>query len=268
MRKKVSIIGYGALGKILADGISRKLSHDYEIAGIWSRSIAKHADELSRAGIPFYASFEELLADNTHYVIEIAGTQAVADYGFSVLQTGKNLIITSIGALANQKLYTALRQTAKNHNCKIHLTSGAVGGFDIFQSIRMMGPATARIDNFKAPDSLNGAPYLNGRPLPKEQSILVFEGNAREAIAGFPKNVNVAVASALASVGVDEMQVSITSCPNQERNIHKITVQNATVTATVEVSSAPDPVNPKSSTVTAWSIIALLQNLADPVQLF
>lgn len=268
MKKRISIIGYGALGKILADGISKKLFHYYEIAGVWCRSVAKRADELSLAGIHPYTSFEELLEDNADYVVEIAGTQAVADYGPAILKTGKSLIITSIGALADDGLYTALRQAAADHGCKIHLTSGAVGGFDIFQSIRMMGPATARIDNFKAPASLNGAPYLNGQTLPEDQAALVFEGSAREAIAGFPQNVNVAVASALASVGVDEMQVSITSCPGQERNVHKITVQNATVTATVEVSSAPDPVNPKSSVVTAWSIIALLQNLADPVQLF
>ena len=85
---------------------------------------------------------------------------------------------------------------------------------------------------------------------------------------GFPKNVNVAVASALASVGVDRMQVTIDSCPGMEDNVHKIVVENHSVTAVVEIASRPDADNPKSSVMTAWSVVALLANLADPVQFF
>ena len=131
-----------------------------------------------------------------------------------------------------------------------------------------MGDATGIIENFKAPRSLNGAPYLNGEDLPKDEERLVFSGNAIEAIAGFPKNVNVAVASALTSVGTEQMKVEITSIPGLEDNIHKITVQNGAAKAVLEVSSTPDPVNPKSSIVTAWSVVALLKQLASPVEFF
>ncbi|MCD7906357.1 MAG: DUF108 domain-containing protein, partial [Clostridium sp.] len=116
--------------------------------------------------------------------------------------------------------------------------------------------------------SLNGAPYLNGRVLSAEEQERIFEGTARDAISGFPKNVNVAVASALASVGVDQMQVTIDSCPGMEDNVHKIVVENDSVKAVVEISSKPDADNPKSSVMTAWSVVALLDNLASPFQFF
>lgn len=268
MKKRVSIIGYGALGRILAEGICEKLQGEYCLAGIWTWSIHEIRDEIEDKGFFAYESFAALLEDNTDYVVEIAGGQAVKDYGKRVLESKKNLIITSVGALADLHLYNSLYKAAVENECKIHLTSGAVGGFDIFQSIGMMGKTEGKIENFKAPESLNGAPYLKGRELNGFHEEQIFSGNARKAIEGFPQNVNVAVASALASVGVEQMEVVITSCPGLSDNIHKITVKNDSVEAVVRVSSKADTNNPKSSVVTAWSVVALLKNLASPIQMF
>ena len=92
--------------------------------------------------------------------------------------------------------------------------------------------------------------------------------NAKKAIEGFPKNVNVAVASAIASVGTEDMQVEITSCPGEKNNIHRITTENNLGKAVIEITSKPDPENPRSSIITAWSIVALLENLAGYIQFF
>ena len=179
-----------------------------------------------------------------------------------------DLVIVSIGALADAALWNDIQSTAKVHHTKVYLPSGAVGGFDILRTIHEMGNAHAEILNLKAPRSLNGAPYLEGRVLSNTQEEKVFEGNALEAIAGFPKNVNVAVSSGLASVGVEHMGVKIRSIPGLEDNIHAITCQNDSVKAEITITSKPDPVNPKSSVVTAWSVIAMLRNLASPVEFF
>lgn len=81
----------------------------------------------------------------------------------------------------------------------------------MLQTIHMMGNARGRIENFKAPHSLNGAPYLRGCLLSEAHAELVYDGTAREAIQGFPQNVNVAIGLALVNVGVDQMEVSIES---------------------------------------------------------
>lgn len=269
--KKLGIIGYGALGKILCEGIRTHLPEDYRITGILEQADALK-EEIRAAGYRACDSFEELVdgpeETRPDMVIEIAGVPVVKLYSTEILKRGISLVIVSIGALADAALWAEIQRSAKEHHTKVYLPSGAVGGFDILRTIHEMGGAEAEILNLKAPRSLNGAPYLNGRILSEEQEENVFEGNALEAIAGFPKNVNVAVSSGLASVGVENMGVKIRSIPGLEDNIHAITCQNDSVKAEITITSKPDPVNPKSSIVTAWSVVAMLRNLASPVEFF
>lgn len=266
--KTVAIIGYGALGKILASALRQTLPEDYRVSGIWSHHMDIRAEQIRRDGFRPYGSFGELLADRPDYAVEIASGEAVRMYGEALLCAGSHLIVTSVGALAEEGLRETLVRAAVTHGARIHVTSGAIGGFDVLQTVALMGNARGRIENFKAPENLQSAPYLAGKALSSTRQETVFRGNAREAIAGFPRNVNVAVASALASVGVDDMQVVIDSCPGKRDNLHRITVENDGVRALVEVASCPDPENPRSSVMTAWSVVALLRNLASPIQFF
>lgn len=268
MKKSIGIIGYGALGKILVDAVLEKLSEDYTIQGVWTQNIDKHRPSLKEKNVPAYSAVDELLGDSTDLIVEIAGAEVVKDYGQKVLENGKDLIITSVGALADDAFYEQLRETARSKNKKVYVASGAVGGFDIFQAIAMQGQAEGLIYTQKAPRSLEGAPHLKGRSLSEEEAELIFNGTAREAIDAFPKNINVAVASALASVGVDAMRTQIESVPGLDANSHQVTVENDTVQASLEVVSKPDKDNPKSSVITAWSVAALLKNLADPIEFY
>ncbi|MCC8126853.1 MAG: DUF108 domain-containing protein [Clostridiales bacterium] len=264
--KRVGIIGYGALGKILARGIVSQLSAQYTISGILEMRTDLRS-ELKTDGFKSCQSLDFLLNNKPDIIVEIASGQAVREYGDIILKHKIPLIITSVGALADDQLYSQLLSSAQENHTKIYIPSGAIGGLDIMQTLQVMGNTTGIIETRKAPDSLNGAPYLNGHPLSNQHRETAFQGTAREAITGFPKNVNVAVASALASAGIDQMQVIIESCPGQTENIHKITCKNDLAKAVIEISSSPDPTNPKSSTITAWSIVALLKSLASPIEL-
>ena len=266
--KKLAIIGYGALGKILVSILVDKLQEQYEIVGILDQVLQEKNIEVQGQKITVFPSFEELLNSPAEMVVEIAGVGAVKEYGSAILSEKKDLVITSVGGLADDEILKTLGDKALENNRKVHLTSGAVGGFDILQTITMMGGAQTTIESTKAPKSLNGAPYLKGKDLPEGERTLAFEGNAREAIEGFPKNTNVAVASGLASVGVDEVKVQIVSDPASQGNTHKIIIENPQAKAVVEISSKVDPKNPKSSVTAAWSVAALLANLANPIQLF
>lgn len=266
--KRAALIGYGALGAIVAKEWETYLGRSYQLTGVFEKFRKEAAMKIEELGYHAYPSMEALLGDIPDFVIELAGVEAVREYGQVILSGGSNLIVTSVGALEDDAFRDRMERTAREHGVKIYVTSGAVGGFDVFQTIALMGGARGRIDNFKAPASLNGAPYLKGRPLPEDREMLVFEGNAREAIKGFPRNVNVAVGSGLASVGLDEMVVTIQSRPGLEDNIHRIQVENDGVRALVESASRPDERNPKSSVMTAWSVIALLRNLDNSIQMF
>lgn len=266
--KSVAVIGYGALGKILTSAIVNHLSDDYKVAGIYDIVLKDDFVQVSDIKIHVFSSFEELLNSEADIVVEIAGVEAVKNMASDILREGKDIVITSVGALADDLALKDIVDTAREYDRKVHVTSGAIGGLDIVSTIALMGNAVTSIESRKAPKSLNGAPYLDGVDLPEDEKVLAFEGSARDAILGFPKNTNVAVATGIASTGVNDVNVRVVSDPDVNGNTHCITIENEGAKALIEVTSKPDVKNPKSSVTAAWSVAALLKNLANPIQLF
>lgn len=262
--KKLAIIGCGALGRILATNVYRLMPEEYAITGVYdlnTENAAKLAEDVKTKA---YASIEELYADKPDYTVEIAGIPAAKAYGEEILRKVSDLIVVSVGSLADESFKQKLYAAAKESGHKLYVVNGAIGGFDLMQVFALMGVDHVAIESTKAPRSLNGAPYLNGRELSETEEELVFSGNVKDAIAGFPKNVNVAVATSLAS-DTPDTEVRIRSVPGRKENTHCITLQGEYMSAEIKVTSTPDPVNPKSSVSAAWSVVALLKNLASPV---
>ena len=264
---RIALIGCGALGRIFALNTQQLLSEHYQICAVMARQFEhaqKLADEINTKPVH---DLEELLAEKPEMVIELAGAQALHDYAETILSQGINLVAASVGALADSAFKNKLLCAAQKHHATLYIPNGAIGGLDLMRTFALMQGATLEIENIKAPKSLNGAPYLKGESLPNDRPITVFEGGVKEAIAGFPKNVNVAVAASLATEAISS-HVTIKSDPGTNVNTHHLTLKNALMSADITISSKPDPRNPKSSTSTAWSVIALLQNLASPLRFF
>lgn len=110
--------------------------------------------------------------------------------------------------------------------------------------------------NEKGPDALKGTSVYK-EELQQERCI-VFSGNATEAINVFPTKVNVSVAASLASVGPDNMQVSIQSTPGFTGDTQKVEIKNEQVHAVVEVYSA-------TSEIAGWSVVNTLLNITSPI---
>ena len=261
---RVALIGCGALGGIFARNFAPVLGKSGSLCGLMANHF-EHAEALARevGGTPC-RDLEQLLQTKPDLVVELAGGPAVRQYGEAVLRAGCHLVVVSIGALADAELKNKLEAAALASGAKIYLVNGAIGGLDLMQTVALMGGARAAITSTKAPRSLAGAPGLAGRTLSEQQAETLFTGSVEQAIAGFPKNVNVAVATALAS-GCPETQVSVCSDPDLTENCHRIRVENGLVSAELTVRARPDPENPRSSTATAWSVLALLKNLTGPI---
>jgi aspartate dehydrogenase len=181
------------------------------------------------------------------------------------LENKINLIVLSVGAFADEIFFKKVEETARASNSRVHLASGAVGGFDVLNSAILMENSSVEIITKKSPNSLNGAPFLKGRELSQDTMEEVFTGTAKEAIEVFPNNINVAVATALATVGVDNTKVIITSVPGMKSNTHSIKLKGDTVKVLIEIESSPSADNPKSSTLAAYSVISLLKKLVSPI---
>jgi len=281
-RKTVAVIGCGALGALIADGVVHDLAGNWNFSGVLARRMSS-AERLTAAlGGAAFPDINALLARRPDMVVEAAGAEAARLYAGDILRSGASLILLSAGVLAEEAFARSLKEAAEQGCSVLYVASGAIGGFDVMRTLafrqrqkKRRGETLgsdevlrARVDNLKGPGSLEGAPFLEGRVLSRDHREIVFEGSAAEAIRGFPKNVNVAVAAAAASAGMEGTAVSIVSDPALKENTHRICINGFGVRAEMEFASLPDPRNPRSSTLSAWSVLALLDELASPVRFF
>lgn len=267
MKKKIAVIGYGALSKVFLSLFKEHLADDYEINGILIKNEEKRR-EAEKNDYKTYKTLEELLLHNPDYVAEFASASAIKEYAVDILNKGVNLIIISVGALEDNSFYDKIQNSAKNSGAKIHIASGAIGGFDLMRTFSLDPNAIAKIQTSKSPESWAGAPYLENKNLSKTEKEIIFQDNAKKAIKGFPKNVNVAVATSIAVSGVENTQVELISNPKSKDNTHKIFLESKVAKATIEITAKKDLNNPKSSVITAWSVVALLKNINDVVMFF
>ena len=103
------------------------------------------------------------------------------------------------------------------------MPTGALLGLDAVRAAAEGPIESVTIETRKPPLSLMGAPYLQKHGIDVmdlTQPLLVFEGNALDAAAGFPANVNVAAALALAGIGPVRTQVRIWADPGLPQHPH------------------------------------------------
>jgi len=96
---------------------------------------------------------------------------------------------------------------------------------------------------------------------------VLFDGNAREAVKLFPRNINVAACLSLAGVGFDETKVKVVADPVIKYNSHKILAHGKFGRLRAEVENLPNPKNPSTSYLASLSAIAVLKKLVNPLQI-
>ena len=271
-KKRLAIVGCGKLGNIVTEACCMGLLPEYELVGVLGRN-RDHAQALAEKGnCKVCEKLEELMELKPDYVAEMASVQMVKDMAETVLAGGANLVVLSIGAFADQEFYQKVQKTAREHKRRVHIASGAIGGFDVLRTVALMGhlnqekaaskgEESKQITNMvtrKGPASLKNTPVFREELMESKEDTEVFAGNTKEAIALLPTKVNVSVAASIASAGTEKMDFHIISVPGMIGDDHKITEEIDGVTAVVDVYS-------RTSDIAGWSVVALLQNLVSPI---
>jgi aspartate dehydrogenase len=86
-----------------------------------------------------------------------------------------------------------------------------------------------------------------------------FRGSAREAARRFPANANVAAILALAGIGFERTSVALVADPATTQNCHHLTARGDFGTLNVMIENRPFAANPKSSELTALSLVRLIE---------
>jgi aspartate dehydrogenase len=176
------------------------------------------------------------------------------------LRARKKAIVLSVGAILFRP---DLIELARQSGGTILVPTGALIGLDAVVAAAEGQIHSVRMVTRKPPNGLSGAPYLIEHGISMEgltEPLKVFTGNAKEAAKGFPANLNVVVALALAGIGPDRTMLEIWADPTVVRNTHTITVDSDSAKFTMTMENIPSE-NPKTGRIVAQSVTALLRKM-------
>ena len=264
--RRVAIAGFGAIGRVVAQYLDRGLA-GLRLAAVSARDEARAREAM--AGFAHKVPVLPLarLGEEAEIVVECAPAAVLRDIAEPALGLGRTLVVLSCGALLD---HFDLVDLARRAGGRILVPSGALLGLDAVQAAAKGGVSRVHMITRKPPKGLAGAPYLlahgiaiDGLAAPKQ----VFAGTAREAAQGFPANVNVAAALALAGIGPDRTTAEIWADPQITRNMHHIEVEADSARFTLAIENVPSAENPRTGRLTALSVVALLEKLASPLRI-
>ena len=242
--RKVGVIGCGAIGSLIAKAVERRLVMCDELI-LYDYDLEKA--ELLKSSLHFTAtvvlSLDEMLKLQPKVIVEAASQQAAREYVPRIVEKGIDLIVMSTGALLQ----------LPPQGSKVHVPSGAIGALDALSSAALAGIDEVVLTSRKNPRALE---------MSNREAKLIYEGNAEEAAARFPREMNVAATLAL-TVKPAKVKVQIISDPAVQRNTHEIQVKWRFGEMFLRFANDPHPENPRTSALAAWSAIKLLQTLLE-----
>jgi aspartate dehydrogenase len=252
---RIGLIGGGNIGKFLLQSINIDgLLPGGKIVGLYTRNQQSAEQLAAQFDIENYSDIQSLIQSNIDLVVEAATIEVVKDHAAAILKSGKDLVLSSVGALADVNFYQNLEGICRKSSTKIHLPSGAIGGLDVLKASKSIGELeSVSIITRKPPQALPGAPA--------DREHVMFEGTANEAIELFPKNINVSIILSLAGLGPNQTGVKIISDPTVRKNSHSIEATGSFGKLSLSVENDPMPNNPKTSYLAALSVLSVLKNI-------
>jgi len=258
----VGLIGCGGIAQdVVTAPRNESPAPDVKIVGALVRPGRSQIAREKLPGVEIVESLDQLLAHRPRLIAEVAGQQAVGQYGETVLRSGIDLLVISVGALADAALLERLKAAAQAGRSRILLPAGAIGGIDAIAAMRMGGLSRVRYRSRKPPLAWRGSPAEKAVDLAMlAKPAVLYRGSAREAALLYPQNANVAAAVALAGVGFESTEVELVADPAAPGNVHEIEVDGAAGRFAIELQGKPSRTNPKTSALAALSVARAIRN--------
>ena len=264
--RSVALIGYGAIARMVVEELAKDGSKVRIAAVLVRENRVETARRELPSSIDVVATVSELLAARPDLVVECAGQGAVREYGDAVVASGRDLLVIATGAFADAGLLDDLTRRAKSAGARLLLPAGAIAGIDGLTALRVGGLDRVRYTSTKPPEAWRGTPAEDNFELDKlAEPTVIFAGSPIGAALEYPKNANLAMTVALAGAGVEKTEVRLVADPGTAINTGRIQAEGRFGRLDVEMAGEPAPTNPKTSAVTALSIVHAIRNLAATV---
>ena len=261
----VGVVGLGAIGSDLAACLARGEFPGLRLAAVSDMDEARAGTVVSSLpGDVAAMSLDELVAA-CHLVIEATAKAAMPGIVTRALEKGRWVLALSVGGLADSP---DLGELAEKHGGRLYLPSGALAGIDAILAAREAGLTAVSLTTTKNPKSLAGAPYLVKNGISLEglaEPRVIFEGNAMDAVQGFPANANVAITLSFAGIGMEKTRVRFIADPAATLTRQEIRAEGAVGSIHTVTEGSVAPTNPRSGYLAILSARSLLRKMASPM---
>ena len=256
---RLVLVGWGAIGAEVARILAAR-GAPVDLVGVALR------DARRSLPCPVITDPAQLAALAPDLVVEAAGRAAVMPWGAAALRAGADFAPASTSAFAEAGALEMLTQLAREQGCQVLIPPGALGGMDALSAAARL-PLSAVTHEVTKPatawrgteaETLCDLAGLTG-------AHCFFEGTAREAARRFPQNANVALITALAGLGPDATAMRLIADPGADGNRHRVVASGSFGRMEVVLDNLPLAHNPKSSALTALSLVRLIENRAAPL---
>jgi aspartate dehydrogenase len=265
---RVAIAGLGIVGREAArqicsqdDALSR-----YELTAVASGNVERATAFLEEIGSAAEYLPLDRLPEEADVVIECAPAAVFGQIARATVEAGKLLIPLSVSSLLpNWDLVDRARETGAT----IHVPTGAFLGLDAIQGLALTNVDFVQMITRKPVGGLMKAPYVRDHGIDLSeisQPLQIFSGTVRQAAIGFPENINVAVALALAGIGPDRTTIEVWADPGLTVNTHRVIAQGAAASFEMSIRNVPSA-NAATGLLTAQSVVALLRKLVAPLRI-
>ncbi len=257
--ERIALIGWGAIGRRVADLLSKRKC-PVEIAAIAVRDATVSRPDLPDGSL-LIDDPNHLAATGVTLVVEMAGRSSVFPYGMAALSHGMDFAVSSTSAFVDADCLLQLQRLAAGKGCKLIIPPGALGGIDALAAAARL--PVERVEHritkpAKAWQGTRAAQLIDLEEITR--STVIFSDNARVAADAFPQNANVAVITALAGIGLDRTRVTLVADPDADSNRHEIFAEGSFGTMHMRFDNTPLSTNPKSSEMTALSLVRMIEN--------
>ncbi|MFP4465949.1 MAG: aspartate dehydrogenase [Candidatus Goldiibacteriota bacterium] len=268
-KKKLGIIGCGAIGREIAGAIDKG---DIDVNFYGCHDLKKEnfnvlAGKLKNIRKPRFFDTNTELIKKCDLIVECASKDSVKEIFEKIIKFEKDVMFLSVGGvLANMDLF----EEAKEKMIDVYIPSGAVIGLDGLEAAKYKGLKKVTLVTRKPPAGFKGVKYLKDRNIDVDSiktETVVFDGNARDAVEDFPANINVAATLSIAGIGAKDTNVKIIIDPFTRVNIHEIIVEGEFGRFKAITENMPSPNNPKTSYLTALSTIVMLKGIVEPIHI-
>jgi aspartate dehydrogenase len=258
---RLGLIGYGAIGaEVVRAAQQGRLGPGLQLAAVLVRRPRAAPDP------PITHDPEIFFDRDLEVVVECAGHQAVRDHGVRCLESGADLVLTSIGALVDDGLRQHLEQAAAGAGRTLTIASAGIGALDILGAAAIGGLERVQMTVRKDSSAWYGTEAERLCDLATlREPLVIYAGSVREGAARYPQNVNIAAAVALAGVGLDRTQLTIVADPTIQSHVIEIFAQGAFGSFRFREDVLPTAENPKTGKLVAMAVIKTLRQLAAPV---